>query len=181
MTLKDLTISYQNKIKLLEVSRKENALVIAGDYTALIINRVQNQGESSDGSKFKKYSDNPLPLFFFGDGNSKTKADRFKKDVKKKKTEPSYENFRQYLGLPTDKRTLTMTGDMFKSIRPEILEHNDFVTIVEIKARDKFNQDKVNWNSGELGISIISANQVEKQMVENANKKRVETILNQYQ
>lgn len=180
MRLSDLSRNYASKIKELEETRKSNALVIAGDYTALIVNRVQNQGVGSNGVKFGKYSQKPLPLFFFGDGNSKTKADRFKNAVKKKKVEPTYENFRQYLGLPIDKRTMTMTGDMFASIRPEIIEHNEFVTIVEIKAKDKFNQDKVNWNSGDLGISIISANESEKQMVSVANKKRVDEVLSKY-
>lgn len=176
-TFRELATAYEAKIRALEESRKTNALVIAGDMVALVINRVQNKGIGADGEKFEKYSTNPLPLFFFKDGNSKSKSDKFKADVKKKKAEPNYETYRRYLGLPTDKRTLTVTGDMFRKVRQEIIEHNQFVTIVEIRGGDAFSQNKVNWNSNDLGGSILRPNKQELAMVERANKERIRKVL----
>jgi hypothetical protein len=91
-----------------------------------------------------------------------------------------YKALRKSLGLPVDKRTLTFSGDMFSDIRPEIIEHNDEVTIIEIKARASFNQAKINFNSKTIEKSIIGFSKEDKAFITEANQKRIQKIFDKY-
>lgn len=179
MSLDILRDRYAKVIQDLANNRNKEALVIAGDLTALIIDRNINDGTNKDGEKYDKYSKNPLPLFYFDEDNSNSpsKTKSFKEKAKKKEIIPSYENYRKFLGLPTTKRTHVVTGAMFKSIRPEIIQQTKTVTVVEIKADNRKDQDKLNWNSNKVGGSIISASDREKEIVNIANKERIRKSL----
>lgn len=85
----------------------------------------------------------------------------------------SWAKVRKAYGLPINMRTLTFTTDMFKSIRPEVTEHNEARTVVEIKSRDAFNQKKVNGNSAIIGKSILGFSKEERQIVTEANEERI--------
>jgi hypothetical protein len=180
MKLKDKANQYKEFAKAFAASRSKEGLLIAMDATALMIDRIQSKGTGSDGKKFKLYSDNEIPTFFFEYKNAPTKVESFKKKVAKGKAKSSYKAFRSHLGLPIDKRTLTLTGDMFSSIRSTIESDQNNVTIVVIKANDRFNQDKINWNSGILGLSIIGLNKGEKALITKAQKDRFNKLKKQY-
>ena len=88
-----------------------------------------------------------------------------------------YEAKRKAFGLPIDKRTHTFTGDMFKSIRPIVVSHSLTRTVVEIRANDRKNQDKINENSKIVGKNILSLNQEEKNLLEELNLERLQNAL----
>jgi hypothetical protein len=89
-----------------------------------------------------------------------------------------YKAKRRALGLPIDKRTHTFSGDMFKSTRPIIVEHNLNRTVVEIRANDRKNQDKLNENSKIVGTNILSLNHEEKNLLEELNLERIQKVMN---
>lgn len=91
-----------------------------------------------------------------------------------------YAAFRKAYGLPIDKRTLTFTGDMWSSVRPEVIEHNEKRTVVETKARDTENQAKVNYNSKIVEISILAPDKQERQLITDANQERIDKIKAKY-
>ena len=152
--------------------RKELALIMANDAFALVAMRIQNYGVDAEGNKMKGYSTAKMPYWKLNptDYNGSGKVSRFKKDAAAGKVIPSYKTFREYYGLPTDKRTLTFDGDMFKSIEPFISEHTEVLTEVTIKAKDEVNQKKVNVNSGIVGINILSFGDDEKEFIREANE-----------
>ena len=173
--LRELTQKYASKLKDMPEKRKEFALKIAFDSFALVAYRIQNYGIDANGNKMKGYSTAKMPYWKLDptDYNGSGKVSRFKKDAADGKVIPSYKTFREYYGLPTDKRTLTFDGDMFKSIEPFISEHTEVLTEVTIKSKDEKNQKKVNVNSNIVGINILSFGDDEKDFIREANEKRV--------
>ena len=177
--LQDLSNKYKSILKTVADDRQKEALILAGDAIASVNNRIINTGVGGDGKKFKLYSENPLPTFYFSDANAPSKVKKFKQDVSKKKVVPSYVNYRKALGLPTDKRTHTLTGEMLADVRAVVIQHTRDQTLVEIRASSRENQDKINWNSGEVGRSIIELNKKERAVIHEAQRKRIERLMKQ--
>ncbi len=146
MSLKQLLNRYATKAEELAANRQTEALLIAKDMYALVSRRLQNEGEDSQGNKFKLYS-------------------------------VAYKAKRKSLGLPVDKRTHTFTGDMFKSTRPIIVEHSLTRTVVEIRANDRKNQNKLNENSKIVGTNILKLNDEEKNLLEELNLERIQKVM----
>lgn len=87
---------------------------------------------------------------------------------------------RKAYGLPINMRTLTFTGDMFASIHQEVIENTETRTVVEIKSRDRENQDKINENSDIVDISILAFDKDEEEMITDANRERLAKIKAKY-
>ncbi len=179
--LKDMANRYATAIQKMKDDRLKNAVIIAGDALALVINRIQNKGVDADGGKFKEYYKEEVPLYFLRPGINKSKQNRFESDVKKGKAKQSPFEWRQYMGLPTAYRNFTITGEMIRSFHAKVAEHTDFVTVVELRASDQENQQKLNGASFNMGRSILELNDVEKEMVATANAERQRKLLNQNQ
>lgn len=179
--LRELANRYAGVIQKMKDDRQRNAVLIASDALALVILRIQNKGIDADGGKFKEYYKEPVPIMFLRPGINKAKQERFEKDVKAKKTVASPYDWRRYMGLPNNFRNFTITGEMIGSFHAIVVEHTDFVTVVELRARDKENQQKLNGASFNMGRSILELNPIEKDMVEKANIERQKKLLNQTQ
>jgi hypothetical protein len=177
--LKDMANRYAAAIQKMKDDRLKNAVIIAGDALALVINRIQNKGIDADGGKFKEYYKEPVPIMFLRPGINKAKQERFEKDVKAKKTVASPYDWRRYMGLPNNFRNFTITGEMIRSFHAKVAEHTDFVTVVELRASDAENQQKLNGASFNMGRSILELNDLEKEMVEKANTERQRKLLNE--
>ena len=154
--------------------RQDLALTYANDLTALVTDRLLNEGESAEGKKFPLYSENNLGVKI---AEALVKKSN-KPSAKIKAGETSYKDIRKLLGLPTDKRTHSFTNDMIKSIRPIVVENNKYLTIVEISAKDAPNQKKLNENSRKMGTNLLRANPKERELIEKLNQKRVQNIIN---
>lgn len=181
--LRNLINKYTSIAKELPAQRQKLALIYAHDAHAITANRVQNTGIDARGNKFKQYSDKPFNIGKLNskDFNAPSKIEKFKKDVAKGKIKGSYKALRAAYGLPTDKRTLTFDGDMFKSIEQVVVFHDEYKTIVEIrpKDKDKVNTEKVNRNSRIVGINILAFGKVEKDFLFDLNQERINKLLNQ--
>ncbi len=125
-------------------SQRKAALASAGNVLVLIKERVIGSGENSDGGKFKDYSDTDLPSFFI---KSRIGSDKLQKKVEKKiGKKASYKDIREQAGLQTEHRDFRFTGDMWKKIRPKIIEIKNGNVSVVINADTPFEQQKVEWN-----------------------------------
>lgn len=107
---------------------------MALDATAMIKDRVVNEGTNAQGSSFGKYSTNEIPLFFKKNGKLMApfsnplndSGEAFflsvaKQNVKRRKKGEaprgiSYEQWRQANNRPTDHVTLSFTGTTMKDI-----------------------------------------------------------------
>lgn len=89
-----------------------------------------------------------------------------------------YKARRHALGLPVDKRTHTFSGEMLKSTRPIIVEHTLTRTVVEIRADDNENQNKINANSRIVKVNILALDEEEKNLLEELNLERVQEVMN---
>ena len=176
--LRELTNKYAEKLKDMPEKRRNFALTISAEAFNFVAMRIQNYGVDAEGNKMKGYSTAKMPYWKLDptDYNGSGKVSRFKRDAAAGKVIPSYKTFREYYGLPTDKRTLTFDGDMFKSIEPFISEHTEVLTEVTIKAKDEVNQKKVNVNSGIVGINILSFGDDEKEFIREANDERIKEM-----
>ena len=175
--LRELAQKYQEAVQKMKDDRIKNAIVIAGDALALVILRIQNKGIDADGGKFKPYYQEEVPIAFLRPGLNASKQAKFEKDVREGKAKASPFDWRKYMGLPTAYRNFTITGEMIRSFKPVVAEHSDFVTVVELKAGDKENQQKLNGASFNMGRSIIELNDIEKEMVDRANAERMAKLL----
>ena len=177
--LQNIVNKYTRIAKELPAQRQQLALIMATDANALVVDRIQNEGVGADGNKFKLYSENLFPYWFMkpSDFNASSKVTKFKKDASKGKNNGSYKAFRSAYGLPTDKRTLTVDNTMWSDIHVEIESHDRNQTTVITKASTEDSQNKVNWNSNQLNINILSYGEEEKQLIEELNEERVNKLL----
>lgn len=177
--LRNLIDKYTTIAKELPKQREKLALIYAHDAHAITANRVQNTGTDARGNKFKKYSERPFNWSKLNetDFNAPAKIRRFKKDAKEKKNNGSYRALREAYGLPTNIRTLTFDGAMFKSIDFTVTYHDEFKTIVEIRANNKENQLKVDQNSRIVGINILAFGKDEREFLAELNKERIQKLL----
>lgn len=178
-----MLFKYNEVKKKAQNTRDEFALIAAKDMHALTANRIQNQGKGPDGTKFKLYSQKVFPYWFLNDSdfNAPSKIKKFKQDAAKKKNNGSYHALRKAYGLPVDKRTLTFDGGMFKSIDTFIESSDANRTTVVIKPDNQEDQKKVNYNSSQLDVNILSFGQDEKDLVKELMKQRLSNLLNNEQ
>lgn len=180
MGIEDLINKYSKILSELPKERERIALQVANEAKALAASRIQNTGIDSEGNKMPLYSKKPLPLYYFNNSNNQSAVDKFKKDVKAKKAIPSYEVFRKYHGMPTDKRTTTFTGDMWKDIFVEVTNQTLDITEVTIRARSDENQKKVNYNSKTAKANILAISDEEEKLINQSHAELVDNFLRKY-
>ena len=83
------------------------------DATTAVSDRVQQQGQKSDGSQIGQYGQRVIPSAF---GKAQSFAN--KKRLSTLSSTDSYKQLRQKLGLQTAFIDFTFSGDMFKSWKP---------------------------------------------------------------
>ena len=177
--IRNLINKYKKIAEDLPEQRQKLALIYTADAFDLVQDRIQNDGIDARGNLMKKYSERPFnwsklnPTEF----NAPSKVEAFKKDAKAKKNNGSYSTFRKAYGLTTSKRTLTFDGTMFASIEQYITYHDEFKTIVEIRASNAKEQMKVDQNSRIVGINILAFGKAEQDMLSDLNKERIKEIL----
>lgn len=182
MGIKNLIDKYTKIRNLLPEERRKEALKMANDGLALTRSDIQNEGKGYDGQKFPLYSKNIFPYWLIraDSFNASNKVKKFKKRAaKKSKKDPaegSYHAFRKAYGVPTDKRTLTLDGDMWKAVFAEVESHDEFVTTIVIQAKDEENQNKIGWNSNKLGGSILRWSEPTKKIIRELNQERLNKL-----
>lgn len=115
---------------------------LAKSALSLIKDRIINEGVNAKGSKFPKYSTQPLPAFFFigkglGSGADKKMEAELKSQRKAGVKNPgvSYEQWRDINNLQTDHVDMKFTGETLKDL--DVLETrtegNVIITVVASK------------------------------------------------
>ena len=156
------------------ITDRDNHLLSLGfDAVALISQRVQRKGVKSTGQKFKTpYSRRPLKGYYF--------PEKFVKYAQKNAIPLSYENYRKFLGLPIDKRNLTLTGKMFASIKPALTKTTLEQGEVTIAAGDSENQKLVDVNSAREKVNILALSEKEREFLAGRTKKWITGLQNKY-
>ena len=175
ITITALKIKIANAIKTLSETREKNALIYGNELIALINDRLESKGINKDGTKFPLYSENNLrwetAVKVILNSNRPSAA----KSIKPGET--SYKDLRKLIGLPVDRRTHVFTGNMLKSIRPEIIKNDETITVVEIKSSSKELQDRLNKNSIRMKTNLLAPTKDEIIFLNEANRQRIENIL----
>lgn len=156
------------------IQDRDNHLLSLGfDGVALISQRVQRKGVKATGQKFKTpYSRRPLRGYYF--------PDKFVKYAQSNNVTLSYEEYRKYLGLPIDKRNLTLTGRMFASIKPVLTKTTLEQGEVTIAAGDSENQRLVDLNSAREKVNILALSEKEREFLAGRTKKWITSIQEKY-
>lgn len=173
MSITTLKVKFARIVDDLTKNRQQNALNFAVDLIQYVNDRLINEGVDANGRKFPLYSENNLGLKTALDVIAKSN----KPSAKLKGDDTSYNAIRATLGLPIDKRTHVLKGDMLKSIDAIVAESNKYLTIVEMKSKDAPNQKKLNENSARMKINILRANKQEAAIVDAANQERLRNLL----
>ena len=135
--------------KLPEALVKE-ALTLASDINATIADRVQNDGQNTDGGTFGDYA-----------------ASTRRQKVKKGQTSSPYPliNF-------------TDTGLMFANIKPTV-ERKGTKVVITLKASNKAEIDKLRWNTDRFG-EILEASKEEQDNFKKDIEKRYRKLLKSF-
>ena len=165
--------SIEDQIKALreakEFLRKETPKrakqVAANDLIALIVNRVVQRGESSDGSKFTPYSTNPVAAFRFVGKSRRNSADKKVRAKVKAKTALSYKEFREMNGLKSDKKNFEFTNEMWRKFGIITFVANNGNFKIEIAGTTASSQKKIEENSKRENKSIIAASAKEVNII----------------
>lgn len=141
---------------------------VAMDAVGLIVNRIQQKGLEG-----RRYSDNPLPTFFFSRNADKKGA---LKQLAKQKGGVSYKDWRQMNNLQTDHVDLTFTGRMWQNIGivGTVRREDAFITI--IGGFDKEVKDKLRWNAQRFG-DFFMVNTEEKEMIREVFENRMKELM----
>jgi hypothetical protein len=71
MTFSEYSQNIKERITRLQNERQQFAMIAAMDLTALIADRLTNDGVDGNNSSFPGYSEKPLPLYYFGQAKNK--------------------------------------------------------------------------------------------------------------
>jgi hypothetical protein len=118
-----------------------------------ILNRVQQNGQKSDGSQIGKYGKGTIKSAI-----SKAQSFGSKKRLKKVTNEDPYIILRQKLGLQTNYIDFTFSGDMFKTWRPVPTGANSWG--VTFTSKEQY--DLANSLERRFGITFDLSSQEEK-------------------
>ena len=177
--LRNLIEKYTKIAKELPAQREKLALVYAHDAYGITKSRLVNDGVNARGQKFKSYSESFIANKLIPSKYAKPGVViKFKKDANEGKNNGSYRAFREAYGRPTDRRTHSVDNNMLQSIEQVVTFHDEFKTIVEIRAKDKENQRKVNANSAIVAINILAFGKAEKDLLSDLNKERIQELYN---
>lgn len=184
---KDLVDACNAMLRDLPEKRKQESLILASDAKATIDSRITETGIDADGKALgdnegsSPYSESVVPAYLYGLNKNITRdAKKVAANLQKRVGYfASYKDFRDELGLPTDKVTTNLTGQMWRSIAPEVVEHNNDVTVVEITASDEENKKKLEYLSNQYG-DLLRLSQSEFTDLQNDNNARVEQCVKQY-
>lgn len=166
--------------------RRIEAMVISNDVLATVKSRIIETGVDADGNPMgdnegpTPYSDKVVPYWFYANKPSNRNAkDQAEKMRKKVGYFASYADWRRQHDLPVDKVTTVFTGEMWKVINPEEVEHNENMTVIEITARDDYNQSKLGFVSNQYG-DLLRLNEEELTMLNEDNLARIEECHRQF-
>lgn len=130
------------------------SLVIAADMLDRVQQRVQEEGKKSDGTLFKPYSTNPLPLYFFEKQATQAQLNRLKKNKNYKKYGLSYEGFRRETGKQTRHKDLTFTGQMWRNTGVVQQTSGEGVTVITIGGLSEESRQKHEWMTQQQGVYL---------------------------
>lgn len=138
--------------------RDKHLISLGFDTIALTSRRVQGEGIKSDGQKFTvPYSRTKLPGFFF--------PEKFILYAKRNKVEMTYENYRKFIGLPTDYKNLTLSGNMWASVKGDITESTAERAVLTIKPSNREMQNRMNYNARRENTNPMAPTEEEKELM----------------
>jgi hypothetical protein len=152
MNVDEFIVNVNNLINGISQRLPSTMQVIGSDAIAVIKTRIQQRGESADGSRFPGYSTKEVPSFFFeGKGKRKLKKDSFGETILQQNDFLSYKQWREENGLQTDYVDMTFTGEMMRSLK--IIEQGNTPDgyAVKIAGGTEEGDQKFDWNSKRYG------------------------------
>lgn len=192
MKLSEFAENLVRAIEQLNLNRERDAFLSVREGIALAKLRVTNNGIRADGQKFKGYSKNALPWFYFGSSYGKNgtrkpdfdvdaAVERLKKKMKKAGQDfASYFDFRGIIGRPTAFKNFSLTGDMWASVREEVKAKSKTKVVVEVKSSIQFYNDTViPAHNNREGINILKTSPDERKLVFKAYRERRLNVLRQ--
>jgi hypothetical protein len=142
---------------------------------SLVENRIVNDGLKANGSSLGKYSENPLPAFFFtsnalGSGADAKAESLLKKNKKNGINGISYKDWRGVNGLQTNHIDLQFTGETWKDfaiLKTESTPESALTTIQSkgsIKRGSKSTADIADYNAERFGDYLALSEDEEKEI-----------------
>lgn len=179
MSLNAIAKKFDTLIKVIDSERQRDLMLISLDAKAMVADRVQNEGLDSNSTALPKYSDAGVPAYLLYNklkpGGSKI-GDDYKKIGAKYGGIVSHKDVRQNYGLPTNKTTLTYTGEMWRDIGPVVTNKTKDTVTVQIKGLTSDSQDKLEWNTARYGDFLALTNEEQGIIRASAFERRTKQI-----
>lgn len=160
----------------LQATREEESVIIANDLFSLIRLRIQQDRADSDGSSFGAYSQALVPRWY---GEQKALSQGAKNRIRSGDYFQSYKDFREADGLQTESIDFTRTGQMFQQSGVSSVESTTNTTTVRIGGQTEYAKTLLGYHNARFG-NIFQPTDEEIQMVLDAEKERIENIINRY-
>ena len=141
---------------------------------AIIIDRIQKYGITG-----RRYSANPLPVFFFEGRELNSPGAALLKRKDKRKEGVSYEEWRKANGLQTDHIDLSFSNRMWeKLVIVGTFKEGDVVKTI-IAGGDQSTKDKLKWNTERFG-EFLTLDESEETALKERFSKLYDEIIEMY-
>lgn len=179
MDINKLRTSISKLIAELDSTRERDTLLIAKEARALIVRRIQKDGKDAAGKSFGKYSNNPLPTFFYDNILTNSQKNKVRAKARKEGRSLSYKEVRETTGRQTRFVDMTFTGDMWKGT-VAIIESQDRDSVTAaITGKTKDVLLKLGYNSARYG-NILKLSEDELKKINLAALNRIERIIGKF-
>lgn len=167
MTLDDKIQRYKEFLGFIKNELPKYAILVSSnDLSALITNRVIQEGKNHTGGKFKSYSTRDVPAYKYW-GKSRTQsAEKRVRTLARSRGVLDYAEFRRINNLKTDTKNFEFSGEMWRKfgVIKEQISGDKFTVI--LGGKTKIAQEKIDDNSDREGVSIIEASEGEIRVIE---------------
>ena len=174
MDVQEFNKRIKQVINTLDSTRDRDVLLLAKEARALIVRRIQNEGEDVNNKPLGNYSTNPLPDFYYDSILTSTQKKKFRRERKKKGRGLSYKEVRDLAGRQTKVVDLTFTGKMWANTVAILEESTPNKSTATITGKTIDTLNKLGWASDRYG-NVLRLTKNEQTQIENA---RIERLIN---
>jgi hypothetical protein len=149
--------------RLLNLSRE--VATAGADLCADIADRVINRGERGNGGRFTPYSTNKVPAFWYFGRSLNQSGEAKIRAAAKRKEGVSYKDFREANNRPTGFKNFSFSQEMWRGFGVKNVQFSGAIYTLEIGGQNAESQQKIDWMTGQEGVSIISPSKTELERV----------------
>ena len=162
-------------IQILESERAETMLKNVADMLALVQARIINERENVKGGSFGTYSDAVVPFWFYRGKDTRRNNQTAVDDLYYRVGYfASYQDWREVNNLTGDQINFSFTGEMWKSMKPIILQDKSGVVVIGWVLDDPEKDRLMGFHLGRFP-DLLDLNARELKIMDTLNQQRLDS------